>query len=279
MTLTDVIAKVTRYAKRVIVTDNSSSDAVRITQTGSGNALVVEDSTSPDATPFVISATGRVIAGSQTILDTFRQGKFNAYHGGGEVAFDGIRYSDDALGSNLALGKSRGTTIGSKVAVQANDVIGNIEFTATNGTSYFKAASVTGKVTGTPSDTSMPGSLAFNTTPSGSTSPTERMFINSSGQVKINRQNTTGAGGHLALAQSSDNTTGWYIDISGTTTPRFRAVDVTSGVAIERFSIKPSGAMALPTLPTYANNADAITGGLVVHDVYKTSAGELRIVV
>jgi hypothetical protein len=42
MTLTDVIAKVTRYAKRVIVTDNSSSDAVRITQTGSGNALVVQ---------------------------------------------------------------------------------------------------------------------------------------------------------------------------------------------------------------------------------------------
>jgi hypothetical protein len=279
MTLTDVIAKVTRYAKRVIVTDNSSSDAVRITQTGSGNALVVEDSASPDATPFVISSTGRVIAGSPTILDSFREGKFNAYHVGGEVAFNGVRYSDDIFGSTLALGKSRGTTIGSEVAPQANDTLGTIEFTATNGTSYFQAASLVGKVSGTPSATSMPGSLAFNTTPSGSTSPVERIIISSSGEVKINRQNTTGEGGQLALAKSSDNTTGWYIDILGTTTPRFRAVDVTSGVGIERFSIKPSGAMALPTLPTYANNADAITGGLVVHDVYKTSAGELRIVV
>ena len=125
----------------------------------------------------------------------------------------------------------------------------------------------------------MPGSLAFNTTTRGSTSPVERFIISSNGEVKINRQTTTGEGGQLALAKSSDNTTGWFIDIIGTTTPRFRAVDVTSGVGIERFSIKPSGAMALPTLPTYANNAAALAGGLVVHDVYKTSTGELRIVV
>ena len=39
---------------------NSSSDALRITQTGSGNALVVEDETNPDTTPFVISSTGNI---------------------------------------------------------------------------------------------------------------------------------------------------------------------------------------------------------------------------
>jgi hypothetical protein len=68
MTLTDVIAKVTRYAKRVIVNDNSSSDAVRITQTGSGNALVVEDSASPDSTPFVVKADGSVGVGTTSLL-------------------------------------------------------------------------------------------------------------------------------------------------------------------------------------------------------------------
>jgi hypothetical protein len=68
MTLTDVISKVTRYAKRVIVTDNSSSDAVRITQTGTGNALLVEDSASPDPTPFVIKADGRVGVGTTSLL-------------------------------------------------------------------------------------------------------------------------------------------------------------------------------------------------------------------
>ena len=60
MTLTDIISKIILYAKRAIVNDNSSSDAVRITQSGSGNALVVEDSTNPDSTPFVINNTGRV---------------------------------------------------------------------------------------------------------------------------------------------------------------------------------------------------------------------------
>jgi hypothetical protein len=37
--------------------------------------------------------------------------------------------------------------------------------------------------------------------------------------------------------------------------------------------------VSLPTIPTYANNADAITGGLVVNNVYKTATGELRIVI
>ena len=39
---------------------NSTSDALRVTQTGTGNAFVVEDSASTDATPFVIDAAGNV---------------------------------------------------------------------------------------------------------------------------------------------------------------------------------------------------------------------------
>lgn len=37
--------------------------------------------------------------------------------------------------------------------------------------------------------------------------------------------------------------------------------------------------LRLTALPTFANNAAALAGGLVVDDVYKTSTGELRIVV
>jgi len=35
----------------------------------------------------------------------------------------------------------------------------------------------------------------------------------------------------------------------------------------------------LLNLPTYADNASAVSGGLAVNDVYKTASGELRIVV
>lgn len=49
-----------------IITTNSSSNALRITQTGSGNAFVVEDSANPDTTPFVINATGNVGIGNSS---------------------------------------------------------------------------------------------------------------------------------------------------------------------------------------------------------------------
>jgi hypothetical protein len=48
------------------VSVNSASDALRITQTGAGNALVVEDSANPDATPFVVTADGSVGIGTSS---------------------------------------------------------------------------------------------------------------------------------------------------------------------------------------------------------------------
>ena len=39
---------------------NTSTDLVRITQTGSGNALFIEDSTNPDSSPFVVDSSGNV---------------------------------------------------------------------------------------------------------------------------------------------------------------------------------------------------------------------------
>jgi len=48
------------------VEGSSSSELVRITQTGSGNALVIEDAANPDSTPFVIDALGYVGIGTTT---------------------------------------------------------------------------------------------------------------------------------------------------------------------------------------------------------------------
>jgi hypothetical protein len=47
-----------------IFSGNSSSDLVRITQTGTGNAFVVEDSNNTDSTPFVVDANGNVGIGT-----------------------------------------------------------------------------------------------------------------------------------------------------------------------------------------------------------------------
>jgi hypothetical protein len=47
-----------------VIGGNSSSAALRVAQTGSGNAFVVEDSDNPDATPFIIDASGNVGIGA-----------------------------------------------------------------------------------------------------------------------------------------------------------------------------------------------------------------------
>ena len=47
-----------------IIEVNSASPALRITQTGSGNALLVEDSANPDSSPFVVDASGNVGIGT-----------------------------------------------------------------------------------------------------------------------------------------------------------------------------------------------------------------------
>jgi hypothetical protein len=47
---------------------NNTTSAVTINQTGTGNALVVEDSANPDATPFVIDENGRTVQGHTVAL-------------------------------------------------------------------------------------------------------------------------------------------------------------------------------------------------------------------
>ena len=66
---------------------------------------------------------------------------------------------------------------------------------------------------------------------------------------------------------SSDNSVSLSCGIQGVIVD---AVNVTLGNGLN---------VIMATLPTYANNADAITGGLTVGTVYKTSGGEVRVVV
>jgi hypothetical protein len=60
---------VTLTADTAIIEGSSSGDLVRITQTGTGNALVVEDSTNPDSTPFVVNASGSVGIGTNSTTE------------------------------------------------------------------------------------------------------------------------------------------------------------------------------------------------------------------
>jgi len=64
-----------------IISANSATNALRITQTGAGNALVVEDSANPDSSPFVVTAAGDVGIGTNapaTKLDVSGTARVNS---------------------------------------------------------------------------------------------------------------------------------------------------------------------------------------------------------
>jgi hypothetical protein len=166
----------------ISVTDNTNA-ALRITQLGTGNALLVEDSTNPDASPFVIDASGFVMAGSTVNIDNAQIQTFN----GAQTNF---RWNAASTGPSSYLKKSRSATIGLYSIVNSGDTLGALRWSGDDGVTFIDGASIIGQVDGTPGTNDMPGRLVFSTTADGASSPTERMRISSSGNVGIGGSGT-----------------------------------------------------------------------------------------
>jgi hypothetical protein len=189
---------------------SSSTDAVRITQTGSGNSLTVEDSTNPDSSPFVVDSNGSVGIGTATPTTK-------------------LHIESTGFGAGRALFKS--SDAGNYITIQGTNAAG------TNDTAFIDFQD---------------GDVANSA------------FIGLSGQATVQsgdlRFYTGGNVGNVRLIIKKQGNIG-----IGTATPAK--------------TLHVNGTVRLQGLPIYANNAAAISGGLVADDVYKTSTGELRIVV
>jgi len=106
---------------------------------------------------------------------------------------------DTANGFGLYLLKSRGTTNGSNTVVQSGDSLGFIAFQGTDGSNRQNGATIEAAVDGTPGTNDMPGRLVFSTTPDGTSSPLERIRLNSSGSFRF----TSGGNGNIVFEDSS----------------------------------------------------------------------------
>jgi hypothetical protein len=131
-----------------------------------------------------------------------------------------LRASEDAFGGALNLAAARGT-FGSPSIVLNNDALGAVYFDGFDGGDYLSyGASIVAYVDGTPGVNDMPTRLVFSTSADGSNTPTERMRIDSHGNLGIATAidhngrlsiKSTGTEQHLVLEQENVTGDGWGI--------------------------------------------------------------------
>ena len=166
------------------VTDNTYP-ALRITQLGTAAALLVEDSTNPDSTPFVIDANGRTVLGNPTNILTSDLLEIHSTGSATNFASSIFNWSATTGFPNQYFYRSKSGTVGTQGVVASGDNIGAIRFAADDGTAFITTAQIVAQVDGTPGTNDMPGRLVFSTTADGASSPTERMRIDNAGNVGI----------------------------------------------------------------------------------------------
>jgi hypothetical protein len=138
--------------------------------------------------------------------------------------------------------KSRASSPGSNTIVANGDDVGFLDFRVDDGTDYVsRTAIITSQVDGAPGTNDTPGNLIFYTTSDGSSSATERMRIDSDGNIilgpdsgydarlQVQAASETDAAFHIT---STDNTAAGCYQIntgSGSVTPSTGTVSWTIG--------------------------------------------------
>lgn len=152
-------------------------------------------------------ATSIYAYGSQ-LYGTAANGSSNAFQ---------WQYSANATAATYLFVKSRGTTSTAFDLVVNGDDIGSIAFCPTNGAAVCTTGLVYAKIAGVASLTSLPTSLGFSTTPTGSIAASTRMLIDPDGSVnvyanvKVNQLSAIPAGGSQSQALNFSSTANFGI--------------------------------------------------------------------
>jgi hypothetical protein len=133
-----------------------------------------------------LNSSGNVLVGS-SVLNTMPIGagliQVQTPNSASNISI--IRNTVNGASPNLIFGKSRAGTAGGTTVVVGGDIMGSVFFNGADGTDLISGAAITGEVDSTPGTGSMPGRLVFKTSATGSSTPTERLRIDSTGNVGI----------------------------------------------------------------------------------------------
>tara|TARA_R100001163_G_scaffold8457_1_gene8360 strand:+ start:1135 stop:3345 length:2211 start_codon:yes stop_codon:yes gene_type:complete len=194
-------------------TINNNADNRVITGSGTANTLNGESNV-------VIDSSGRLLVG------TGHSASRNVGDLTAKIQLEGAGYNQASLSlmsnagasagntAHFTMGKSRGSSNGDNTVVADGDVLGQFQFAGADGTDCNSVAcNILGRVDGTPGSNDMPGALTFQTTADGAASPTERMRIDSSGNILIGATSYSGGGADPKLYVSG--TSGRTMKIHG----------------------------------------------------------------
>ena len=169
------------FATPTSTTINSNADNRVITGSDSANTLNGESNVNIDGGILIVGHTASTTTSNGET--PFLQVKSTDSRGGISL----IRHSADAAGGGVYIGKSRNATIGSNTVVQNGDELGRITFSGDDGTDInSEGAAIKCHVDDSCGANDMPSRLQFYTTGDGSNSPTERMRLDSAGNLKFN---------------------------------------------------------------------------------------------
>lgn len=183
---TNVVAALNSISGPATISANSLSDALRINQTGAGNAFVVEDSTNPDATPFIVAQDGTVVAGNDVLVGN-PSGTTSKVQVQSRYPLQLSYAAANAFASNLYFQKGRGTAA-AFTAVRGDDEFGSITFTGYENAVFRDTASIEASGAGSNAVVTagqpIAGKLTFKVTPVGGGGATDlvaQMIINGYG--------------------------------------------------------------------------------------------------
>ncbi len=251
-----------------VIEVNSSSAALRITQTN------------PDASPFSVDAAGNVIAGNPTAISTYHDAQtttartvkvqVHGAHSAEGIAITSWANTTTGLyySAALTLARSGSATRGTQAAVVDAMPLGSLVYSGDDGTAFIKAARIDVHVDGTPGTGSMPGRLSLSTTPSGSSTPVERVRLTAAGLLGVG--GTTGPQAYVDNRGNRGPTNGTVLDAYSSA---FTASDVSTTSATSFVSfIGPGTGVALTTMTHYAAAQRTMSGTVTTQTGFEVAA-------
>jgi hypothetical protein len=265
---TNVSAALTSFSGNLVVSTNSTSPALRVTQVGSGDAILVEDSANPDSTPFVVTSTGDVGIGKTTptvkldVVGTINAstgfngtvgattpaaGTFTSLSDSGNLTFTGT--------GNRITGDFSNATIANRVAFQgvsgATTDVGSIPPSAASAASFIAFNSTDSGNAGFAQLRIDGGDARFASSRTGTgtylpmtfyTGGSERMRVDTSGNVGIG---TSSPAGKLDIYDASSS----IASVLGDGTARLVTSRASTNTSAPEFQMyKYRGTLASPTI-------------------------------